>query len=172
MGDDIAPVTGSTLADPAATPLCTCYCLAAWGAPLAAPDIDDPGMPTTAIAAGPPITETETTTGTTYWTATVNVKTYVCKTPKVVKTATDTPNLAHNTYAITRTRVLGPTTVTVLGVTVTIGPWLVFGVPVGTWGPWTPPARVNSAPLPAAQALASAAPPMTPVCTSVGVVCP
>jgi|HubBroStandDraft_4_1064222.scaffolds.fasta_scaffold60963_2 hypothetical protein len=170
---DIAPIGEHTPA--AAKPqLCSCTCLVNWVAPLLAPDVDDPGMPVSTVAAGPPIVETETTTGTTYWTAKVNIKTYVCKTPKVIKTVADTPNLAHNKYTITRKRTLGPIVITVLGFTLaSIGPYLLpGGIVIGTWGPWSLPATVAGGAFPAAQALASAVPPLTPDCTTVGVACP
>ena len=132
--------------------LCTCYCLQAWGAPIAAPYV--PVLPTTISLTGffPP-TQTEVETGDEFWTATVVQKTYNCTTKAVTATATLNLNLVHNTYQRSRTRTF-------------VFAW----PPWGPWGAWTPIANTGN--LANGAALATSTPPSTPHCPDDGVPCP
>jgi len=132
-------------------PPCTCYCLAAWAGPIAAPYV--PVLPTTVTTrwfALPPI-QTETEIGDEFWNATVNVKTYICANNQVTAVVPTAYGLVHNTYSRSRTRTLG-----------------LFGW--GAWTAWTPFANTGNKTN--AQALATSAPPATPECTTVPIACP
>jgi|GEM_PF-3822316 len=142
---------GGGAAPPApAPPPCTCYCLVNWGAAIAAPHVPTNTFTTTNWFALPP-TQTETEDGDEFWDANTNKKDYNCATKQVTLVTPDTPNLVHNTYRRTRSRTLGFTG------------W-------GAWTAWTAPANTGN--LANAAALATSAPPQTPVCTAQGVPCP
>ena len=144
---------------PGDTP-CHCYCLAAWGAAIAAPFV--PKLPTTVSTHIPGNKQTETETGEEFWTATANDKTYQCGTVNVLNVAAVNLNLVHNTYSRSRTR------------SRTLGfQWgwpPVFWNPWGAWTGWTPFANTGN--LGDAVALATSAPPATPHCPAVGIACP
>ena len=129
---------------------CTCYCLVGWGAAIAAPYVPNPTTSATVWWPLPPV-ETETETGDEFWTANTNKKDYNCTTKQVLLVTPDTPNLTHNTYSQTRTRTMGFTG------------W-------GAWTAWSGPANTGN--LGDAAALATSAPPQTPICTANGVPCP
>lgn len=140
---------------PAVPVSCTCYCLAAWGAAIAAPYV--PNLPTTVTGNFLTGTQTETETGDEFWTASVNRKIYNCGTATVTATAALNLNLVHNTYSRTRTRT---------------GTWR-WGWPPFVWGGWTPwTAYATTGNLNDRAALLTSAPPSTPWCTDKGVACP
>jgi len=134
---------------------CTCYCLASWGAAIAAPYV--PNLPTKVVGGILARTETETETGDVFWTANVNRKSYACGTANVTATTALSLNLVHNTYSRSRART---------------GAWR-WGWPPFVWGAWTPwTVYLPTGNLNDRDALLTSAPPSTPWCTDKGVACP
>ncbi|MFT4962176.1 MAG: hypothetical protein ACI92Z_003273 [Paracoccaceae bacterium] len=131
-------------------PTCTCGCLTAWVAAIAAPYVPKlPNTTTTTWPALPPF-QTETETGEEFWSADVNMKTYDCNTKVVAAQNAAVLSLAHNDYSRSRTRNLG----------------------LGGWGAWTAwGAFANTGNYNDARALATSAPPVTH-CPNDGVPCP
>lgn len=143
---------------------CMCYCLASWIAPINAAnsDVPDVGQPTVKGVT----TEVETETEYVFWTANVNLKTYVCATGAVVSVVSTVLSLGRNRYTITRSRRL------IVGVKVTKKWGILIPSLTFTWGPWSAPARVVGPPVSNAEALGTSSPPSVPECTSVGIACP